>query len=80
MSLHDEYDEHDELVVTDENEMSVTLNEVIVDVHKSKEPLKDSNVTSPKPYNPHLPFSQRMANAKLDCNLRSSWKFLRSST
>jgi len=33
VSLHDEYDEH---VVTDENEMSVTLNEVIVDVHKSK--------------------------------------------
>jgi len=56
VSLHDEYDEHDELVVTDENEMSVTLNEVIVDVHKSKEPPEDSNVTSPKPYNPPLPF------------------------
>jgi len=39
---------------------------VIVDVHKSKEPPKDSNVTSPKPYNLPLPFPQRMAKAKLD--------------
>ena len=50
-----------------ENEVFVPLNEVIDDVHnKSKEPLKDSNVASPKPYNPPLPFPQRMAKAKLD--------------
>ena len=53
MSLHDEHNEH---VVIDENEMSVTPNEVIIDVHKSKERPKDSNVTFPKPYNPLLPF------------------------
>ena len=47
------YNEH---VVTDENEMFVTPNEVIIDVNKSKEPPKDSNVTFPKPYNPPLSF------------------------
>ena len=55
-----------ELVVNVENEVSLPANEVIVDVHKSKEPPKDSNVTSPKPYNLPLPFPQRMAKAKLD--------------
>ena len=35
LSLHDEHDEH---VVNDENEVSIPSNEVIVDVHKSKEP------------------------------------------
>jgi len=34
VSLHDENDEH---VVNDENEVSIPSNEVIVDVHKSKE-------------------------------------------
>ena len=63
MSLHDKHDEHD---VINENEVSVPPTEVIVDVHKSKEPLKDSNVTSPKHYNPPLPFPQTMAKAKLD--------------
>jgi len=41
VSLHDERD------VINENEVSVPSNEVIDDVHKSKEPLNDSNVTSP---------------------------------
>jgi len=63
VSLHDEHDEH---VVNDENEVSIPSNEVIVDVHKSKEPPKDSNKTFPKPYNPPLSFPQRMAKAKLD--------------
>jgi len=45
---------HDEHVANDENEVSIPSNEVIVDVHKSKELHKDSNVTSPKPYNPPL--------------------------
>ena len=39
---------HDEHKVINENEVSVTPNEVIVDVHKSKEPAKDCNVTSPE--------------------------------
>ena len=52
--------------MNDENELYVPPNEVIVDVHNSKEPPKDSNETSPKPYNPPLPFPQRMAKAKLD--------------
>jgi len=63
VSLHDLHDEH---VVNNENEVSVPSNEVIVDVHKSKEPFKDSNATSPKSYNLPMPFSQRMAKAKLD--------------
>jgi len=63
VSLHDEHNEH---VAIDENEMFVTPNEVIIDVHKSTKPPKDSNVTSPKPYNLPLPFPQRMAQAKLD--------------
>ena len=49
-------DLHDDHVVNNENEVSVPPNKVIIDVHKSKEPPKDSNVTSPKPYNPPLPF------------------------
>jgi len=60
VSLHDEHD------VINKNEVSVPPIEVIVDVHKSKEPLKDSNVAAPKPYNPPFPFPRRMAEAKLD--------------
>ena len=70
---------HDEHKVINENEVSVTPNEVIVDVHKSKEPAKDCNVTSPKPYNLPLQFPQRMA-INLICNLGSFWKFLTSFT
>jgi len=76
VSLHDEHDKHDEHDVSNENEVSATPTEVIVDVHKSKEPLKDSNITFLKPYNPPLPFPQRMAKAKLDLQFG---KFLRSS-
>jgi len=43
VSLHDEHDEH---VVNNENEVSIPSNEVVIDLHKSKEPPKDSNVTS----------------------------------
>jgi len=57
---------HDEHVVNDKNEVSIPSNEMIVDVHKSEEPPKGSNVTSPKPYTLLLPFPQRMAKAKLD--------------
>jgi len=53
MSLHDKHDEHD---VINENEVSIPPTKVIVDVHKSKEPLKDSNVASANPYNPPLSF------------------------
>ena len=66
MSLLDEHEKHNEHEVSIENEVSVPPTEVIDDVHKSKEPLKNSNVTSPKPYNPPLPFPQRMAKVKLD--------------
>jgi len=36
--------------------VSILANEAIVDVHKSKELPKDSNVTSLKPYNSTLSF------------------------
>ena len=73
MSLHDKHDKHD---VINENEVFVPRTKVIVDVHKSKGPFKDSNVASPKPCNPPLPFPQTMARAKLDLQFG---KFLRSS-
>jgi len=41
VSLHDKHNEHD---VINENEVFVPPTKVIVNVHKSKEPLKDSNV------------------------------------
>ena len=77
VSLHDEHDKHDEHVVNAENEVSVPPNEVIVDVHKSKEPPKDSNVTSPKPYNPPLSFPQRMAKAKVDLQFEEFFEVLK---
>jgi len=64
--LHDLHDKHDKHDVINENEVSIPPNEVIDDVHKSKEPLKNSNVTSPKPYNTPLSFPQGMAKAKFD--------------
>jgi len=60
VSSHNKHD------VINENEVSVPPTEVIIDVHKSKEPLKNSNVACLKPYNPPLPFPQRMAKAKVD--------------
>jgi len=62
-SLHDEHNEH---VANDENEVFILTNEEIVDVRKSGGLPKDSNVPSPKSYNPPLSFPQRMAKAKLD--------------
>ena len=56
MSLHDKHDEHD---VINENEVSVPPTEVIVDVHKSKEPLKVSSVTSPQNLLIHLCLSHK---------------------
>jgi len=53
-------------VVNDEDEVPIPSNEVIIHVHNSKEPPKDSNITFPKPYNPPLPFPQRMVEDKLD--------------
>jgi len=44
----------------------ILTNEEIVDVRKSGGLPKDSNVPSPKSYNPPLSFPQRMAKAKLD--------------
>jgi len=73
VSLNDFHDKHDEHDVINENKVSVPPNEVIDDVHESKEPPKDSNIASPKPYNPPLPFPQRMAKVKLDLQFR---KFL----
>jgi len=75
VSSHDEHDEH---VVIDENEMSSPpSNEVIVYVHKSKEPPNDSNVTSLKTYNPPWSFLQRMAKAKLDLQFGKFLKVLK---
>jgi len=74
VSLHDE---HDKCVVNDENELYIPSNEVNADVHKSKEPPKDYNVTSPKSYNLPLPFLQRMAKAKLDLQFEKFLKVLK---
>ena len=54
------------IIMMFENEVSDPPTKVSDDEHNSKEPIKDTNVTSPKPYNPPLPFPQRMAKAKLD--------------
>jgi len=43
VSLHDEHGEH---VKNDENEMSTPSNDVIVNVHNSKEAPKDFKITS----------------------------------
>jgi len=56
---------HDEHVENDENEVSTPYQDVIVDVHNSKEVPKDSKITSPKPYTPPLPFPHKIAKAKL---------------
>ena len=47
VSLHDD-EKHDKHDVSVENEVSVPPTKVIDDVHNSKGPVKDSNVTSPK--------------------------------
>ena len=41
VSLHDEYDEH---VENDEHEVSTPSNDVIIDVHNSKEVPKESSL------------------------------------
>ena len=79
VSLFDD-EKHDEHDVSVENEVFVPPTKVIDDVHNSKEPVKDSNVTSPKACNPPLPFPQRMAKAKLDLQFGKFLEVLRSST
>jgi len=76
VSLRDD-EKHDEHDVSVENGVSVPPTKVINDVHNSKEPVKDSNVTSPKPYNPPLSFPQRMAKAKLDLQFGKFLKVLK---
>ena len=69
VSLHDKRDEHD---VINENEVSVPPSEVINDVHKSKEPLKDSNVASQNLITHLCRFVKRWLRKNLICNLGSS--------
>jgi len=57
---------HDEHIKNDKNEVSTPSNDVIVDVHNSKEVSKHSKITSLKPYTLSLSFPQRMTKTKLD--------------
>jgi len=73
-SLHDK----NEQVENVEKEVSTCSKEVIDNiVHKSDKVPKDPQITSPKHYNPPLPFPQRMTTAKLDLQFGKFLEVLR---